>query len=75
MTATWATTALLIGQTRDTYTPYAWAPRLAADLGNARLLTARGDGHGVLTGGNPCVLGALLAYLEDQTLPDPGAQC
>jgi pimeloyl-ACP methyl ester carboxylesterase len=71
----WATTALVIGQTRDTYTPYAWAPRLTADLGNARLLTARGDGHGVLTSGNPCVLGALLAYLEDQTLPNPGARC
>jgi len=71
----WAAPALLIGNTHDTFTPHQWAPRLAADLGNARLLTARGDGHDVLTGGNPCVLGALLAYLEDQTLPNPGARC
>ncbi len=71
----WATPALLVSQTHDTFTPHQWAPRLAADLGNARLLTARGDGHDVLTGGNPCVLGALLAYLEDQTLPNPGARC
>jgi len=35
----------------------------------------RGDGHGVLTSGDPCVLGPLLAYLEDQTLPNPGARC
>jgi pimeloyl-ACP methyl ester carboxylesterase len=71
----WATPALLVSQTHDTFTPHQWAPRLAADLGNARLLTARGDGHDVLTGGNPCVFGALLAYLENQTLPDPGARC
>jgi len=70
-----AATALVIGQTHDTFTPHQWAPRLAADLGNARLLMRRGDGHNVLTSGDPCVLGALLAYLENQTLPTPGARC
>ena len=37
MTATFrnppsATTALVIGQTHDPFTPHQWAPRLAADL-------------------------------------------
>jgi hypothetical protein len=71
----WATPALVIGTTHDTFTPHAWAPRLVSDLGNARLLTLRGDGHDVLTSFNPCVLGAMFSYLEDLTLPAPGATC
>jgi pimeloyl-ACP methyl ester carboxylesterase len=73
--APWATPALVIGTTHDTFVPYAWAGRLVSDLGNARLLTFRGDGHDVLTSFNPCVTGALLSYLEDQTLPAPGTTC
>ena len=38
--------ALVIGTTHDPYTPYVWAQRLTHDLGNARLLTYNGDGHG-----------------------------
>ena len=38
-------------------TPYASAKRLTADLGNARLLTLRGDGHDILSSLNPCILG------------------
>ena len=32
--------ALVVGITHDTWTPFAWARRLVADLGNARLLTS-----------------------------------
>ena len=70
-----ATPALVVGTTHDTWTPYAWARRLTADLGNARLLTMRGDGHDVLTSGNPCVLAAMLGYLEERQLPAPGTVC
>jgi pimeloyl-ACP methyl ester carboxylesterase len=70
-----ATPALIIGTTQDTWVPYAWARRLADDLGNARLLTFRGDGHDALTSFDPCVIGAVFAYLEDLTLPAPGATC
>jgi TAP-like protein len=61
--------------THDTWTPYAWARRLQADLGNARLLTVRGDGHDVLTSFNPCATAAMIAYLEETTLPPPGTVC
>ena len=70
-----ATPALVIGTTHDTWTPFAWARRLVADLGNARLLTFRGDGHDALTSFNPCVVGAMLGYLEEGALPAPGSVC
>jgi hypothetical protein len=66
---------LVIGMTHDPNTPYAWAKRLTADLGNARLLTLRGDGHDILSSLNPCILGQALLYLEDGTLPPVGATC
>ena len=70
-----ATPALVIGTTHDTWTPFAWARRLVADLGNARLLTFRGDGHDALTSFNPCIVGAMLGYLEEGALPAPGSVC
>jgi pimeloyl-ACP methyl ester carboxylesterase len=68
-------TALVIGTTHDPYTPYAWAPRLTHDLGNARLLTYNGDGHGSITDLNPCIIGHVLGYLEAGVLPPTGASC
>jgi pimeloyl-ACP methyl ester carboxylesterase len=70
-----ATPALLVRVTQDPWTPFAWAGRLAADLGNARMLTFRGDGHDALTSFDPCVLGAMLAYLEELSLPPEGTVC
>jgi len=70
-----ANPVLVIGTTHDPYTPYVWAKRLTHDLGNARLLTYRGDGHGAITDLNPCVVGNMLAYLEDGVLPPEGARC
>ena len=55
---------LVIGGTHDPATPYRWAKRLVADLGNARLLTYRADGHGAITDLNGCIIGWSLAYLE-----------
>jgi pimeloyl-ACP methyl ester carboxylesterase len=68
-------TALVIGTTHDPYTPYTWAQRLTADLGNARLLTYDADGHGSITSLNPCIVGHLLAYLEAGELPPEGEVC
>ena len=48
---------------------------MVRDLGNARLLTYKGDGHGVIPDFNPCVLGALATYLDDLVLPPKGASC
>jgi hypothetical protein len=67
--------ALVIGGTYDPATPYRWTKRLAADLGNARLLTARGNGHGAITTLAPCILAPVLAYLEEGTLPPESTTC
>jgi hypothetical protein len=45
------------------------------DLGNARLLTFHGDGHTVVPQFNGCVLGHLVAYLDDGVVPEAGASC
>jgi pimeloyl-ACP methyl ester carboxylesterase len=66
---------LVIGGTHDPATPYPWSRRVVRDLGNARLLTFRGDGHGTVTAFNPCVLGAAVPYLYDLELPPEGASC
>jgi hypothetical protein len=65
----------VIGGTHDPAEPYIWARRLAADLGNARLLTYESDGHGAITDLNPCIVGTVLAYLEADVLPPVGASC
>ena len=70
-----APTPLVIGGTHDPATPYAWARRYVRDLGNARLLTYRSDGHGAVTDLNPCVGAAVLGYFEAGVLPPVGATC
>ena len=70
-----APSALVIGGTYDPATPYRWAKRLTGDLGNARLLTARGNGHGAIATLAPCIVAPVLAYLEEGTLPPEGATC
>ena len=70
-----ATPALVIAGTHDPASPYQWGKRVVRELGNARLLTFRGDGHGVVTSFDPCALSAFVAYVERGTLPPPGAFC
>ena len=70
-----ARTTLVIGTTYDPATPYRGARRLVTELGNARLLTMRGDGHTAYGGNSPCIDVAVDAYLEDGTLPAPGTVC
>jgi pimeloyl-ACP methyl ester carboxylesterase len=71
-----APTALVVGTTHDPSTPYAWARRMTSELGNARLLTMRGDGHTASFNDNtPCIDDAVLVYLERLTLPAEHATC
>ena len=70
-----ATPALVLHTTNDPATPYEWGKRVVRDLGNARMFTYRGDGHGVITDLNLCMLVPFVTYLEDQTLPPEGASC
>jgi pimeloyl-ACP methyl ester carboxylesterase len=70
-----APTPLVVATTYDPATPYRGALRLVRDLGNARLLTMRGDGHTAYGGNSPCIDAAVNAYLLDGALPAPGTPC
>jgi hypothetical protein len=74
-TATDSPTILVVGTTYDPATPYRGAKRLVAELGQARLLTMRGDGHTAYGMGSPCIDDAVDAYLLDATLPAAGTVC
>lgn len=67
--------ALVIGTTYDPSTPYAWAKRLTAQLGNARLLTLVGDGHTAFLNYSTCVVSAVTEYVERLVLPADGTRC
>jgi pimeloyl-ACP methyl ester carboxylesterase len=70
-----APTTLVVGTTYDPATPYKGAKRLVAELGNARLLTMRGDGHTAYFGNSPCIDQAVEAYMNEGTLPAAGTAC
>jgi pimeloyl-ACP methyl ester carboxylesterase len=70
-----APTVLVIGTTYDPATPYKAAQSLTRQLGNARLLTMVGDGHGAYGGESPCIDNAVNSYLEQSKLPAEGTQC
>jgi hypothetical protein len=68
-------TVLVVGTTYDPATPYRGSVRLVRDLGNARLLTMRGDGHTAYGGNSACIDEAVDAYLEDGDVPARGTTC
>jgi pimeloyl-ACP methyl ester carboxylesterase len=68
-------TVLVVSNTYDPATPYRGAKRLVAQLGNARLLTMRGDGHTAYGGNSACIDAAVDAYFTTQALPAVGTSC
>jgi pimeloyl-ACP methyl ester carboxylesterase len=71
-----AQTPLVVATTYDPATPYRGARRLVADLGNARLLTMRGDGHTAYQTGSPdCIDTGIENYLNTLQLPPEGTSC
>jgi hypothetical protein len=67
---------LEIATTYDPATPYRGAKRLAAQLGNVRLLTMVGDGHTAYLNGSPdCIDTAVVAQIESLTVPPAGTTC
>jgi pimeloyl-ACP methyl ester carboxylesterase len=66
---------LVVGTTYDPATVYRGAKQLVAQMGRARLLTMRGDGHTAYFGNSPCIDAAVDAYLENLTLPPAGTVC
>jgi pimeloyl-ACP methyl ester carboxylesterase len=70
-----APTPLVVATTYDPATPYRGALKLVRELGNARLLTMRGDGHTAYGGNSPCIDDAVNTYLLEGTLPAAGTVC
>ena len=56
---------MIIGTTRDPATPYEWAVALSKIFANSYLVTLDGDGHTGQGRSNPCIDGAVNAYLID----------
>jgi pimeloyl-ACP methyl ester carboxylesterase len=70
-----APTPLVVATTYDPATPYNGALRLVRDLGNARLITMRGDGHTAYGGESACIDAAVEAYVNTLALPAVGTSC
>jgi pimeloyl-ACP methyl ester carboxylesterase len=70
-----APTPLVVATTYDPATPYRGALKLVRELGNARLITMRGDGHTAYGGNSKCIDDAVNAYLLQGTLPAAGTVC
>jgi pimeloyl-ACP methyl ester carboxylesterase len=71
-----ANTPLVVDTTYDPATPYRGGLLLARDLGNARVLTMKGDGHTAYENGSPdCIDPAVENYLVNQVLPPAGKKC
>ncbi|MFE6052679.1 alpha/beta hydrolase [Kitasatospora sp. NPDC056446] len=65
---------VVVGTTGDPATPYAWAEKLAAELGNAVLLTREGEGH-TGYGASSCIRSSVDAFLLEGTVPAAGIRC
>ncbi|WP_017601723.1 alpha/beta hydrolase [Nocardiopsis lucentensis] len=66
---------MVVGTTRDSATPYAWAQALAEQLDSGFLVTRDGDGHTGYRMGDRCVDAMVDEYLIDLTVPEDGMAC
>ncbi|GAA4489308.1 alpha/beta hydrolase [Actinoallomurus oryzae] len=67
-------TVLVVGNTYDPSTPYAWARSLARQISGSRLLTYDGDGHTALYHSS-CARHDEVNYLLTGRAPAPGTRC
>jgi pimeloyl-ACP methyl ester carboxylesterase len=75
VTAPGAPPIVVVGTTGDPATPVAWAESLAAQLGNARLVTVDGTTHTSSLDANACLDRVLERYLLRRQAPEPGLRC
>lgn len=66
---------VVIGTTGDPATPVQWAGALREQLGNASLVTWKGEGHTAYGRSNSCVSNAVDSYFVDGKLPADKTQC
>lgn len=70
------TPLMVIGITGDHATPFQHAQELAKQLGQARLVTLEGSGHGAsFSGRSTCIDQVATDYLVNGTLPEEGKVC
>jgi pimeloyl-ACP methyl ester carboxylesterase len=67
-------TVLVVGNTHDPSTPYAWARSLSRQIAGSRLLTYDGDGHTALYHSS-CARHDEVDYLLTGQAPAPGTRC
>ncbi|MCX2748452.1 alpha/beta hydrolase [Arthrobacter sp. MI7-26] len=66
---------VVIGTTGDPATPLAWAASLRKQIGNASLVTWKGEGHTAYGRSNQCVSDAVDNYFVDGKVPSDGTMC
>lgn len=66
---------LVVGTTGDPATPVEWASALRKQLGNASLLTWKGEGHTAYGRSNDCIGKAVDSYLVDGNAPADNTVC
>lgn len=66
---------VVIGTTGDPATPVEWAASLRKQLGNASLMTWRGEGHTAYGRANSCLEDAVDSYLVDGKVPADNTVC
>ncbi|MFC7850895.1 alpha/beta hydrolase [Arthrobacter sp. NPDC057388] len=66
---------VVVGTTGDPATPVEWASELRKQLGNASLLTFKGEGHTAYGRSNTCISGAVDKYLVDGKQPADNTVC
>jgi pimeloyl-ACP methyl ester carboxylesterase len=66
---------VVVGTTGDPATPVQWASALRKQLGNASLLTWKGEGHTAYGRSNSCIGNAVDDYLVDGKVPADNTVC
>ncbi|WP_426976063.1 alpha/beta hydrolase [Pseudarthrobacter sp. O4] len=66
---------VVVGTTGDPATPVEWASSLRKQLGNASLLTWKGEGHTAYGRSNDCIGNAVDRYLVDGKAPADNTVC
>lgn len=66
---------LVVGTTHDPATPYRDAQAMTKELGNAVLLTMRGDGHTAFGGNSNCIDLTVIDFLLKRKVPRRGTVC
>ncbi len=75
LTGAGAPPILVVGTLGDPATPYVWSQQMSETLESAVLLTYEGAGHTAFLRGGPCIEHAVVDYLVDLRVPEPGTSC